>query len=151
MSYCAQTGTTSGDIMPARINEQQLLQLVTEDDTIGLDEQQHVIDEAIAAADAEIDSYVGVKYAVPVSPVPSRLRNLSADIATYNLYKRRSGSIGMPELVRQTYEDALSFLKDVARGTASLGIDPEPTGSSATGAKVVSNKRVFDKDTLKGF
>jgi phage gp36-like protein len=150
MSYCTQIGIEPGDIMPARISESQLLQLATEDDTVDAIDQG-VIDDAIEAADAEIDSYCAVKYSVPFSTVPKRIKNLSADIATYNLFKKRSATVGMPESIRDSYEDAIAFLKDVSAGKASLGIDPPPASNSVTHAKVKSNDRVFTRDTMKGF
>lgn len=150
MSYCTQNGITPGDIMPVRISESQLLQLATEDDTVDVVDQS-VIEDAIEAADAEIDSYCAVKYSVPFSTVPKRIKNLSADIATYNLFKKRSATVGMPESIRDSYEDAIAFLKDVSAGKASLGIDPPPTNNSVTNAKVKSNDRVFTRDSMKDF
>lgn len=133
--------------MPARISEAQLLQLSTEDDVV----VQSVIDDAIEAADSEINSYCGVKYSVPFTTVPNRVKNLSADMATYNLFKKRSATVGMPEPIRQSYEDAIAFLKDVSRGIASLGIDPEPAASSTTTIKTSSNERQFTTTKLNGF
>lgn len=147
MSYCTQTGITDGDIMPGRISEDQLLQLTSENDTV----DQDVIDDAIESADAEIDSYCGVKYSVPFATVPTRVKSLSADMATYYLFKKRAALVGMPESIRQSYDDAIAFLKDVSRGTASLGVDPAPTKNSATTLKVNSNDRTFSKGSMNSF
>jgi phage gp36-like protein len=148
MSYCTQNGVTSGDIMPARISEAQLLNLTSETD-VAQDIDQAVIDDAIESADAIIDSYCAVKYPVPFTDVPKRVKNLSADIATFNLFQKRSSSLGMPESVRQAYEDAISFLKDVSKGLASLGSEPAPGNTAVTTVKVKSNARVFTKDSLR--
>lgn len=148
--YCTQTGGTAGDIMPARISLEQLTRLTCETDDPN-DIVQDVIDTAIEDADAVIDGYCAVKYSVPFATIPTRVKTGSAKIATYNLFEKRSAQVGMPDSVRQSYEDEIAFWKDVAKGIASLGIDPPPTQSSATGAKVVGNDRVFTKDSMKNF
>jgi len=107
------------------------------------------IDEAIEAADAEIDGYCAQKYAVPFSNVPRLITGLSVELAIYYLYKRRT----VPENIEKAYDKAIARLKDISRGLLSLGIDPPPpavtTGGSASN-KVVAD-RVFTRDTLKGF
>ena len=74
--------------------EMELLAL-TDDESLGTVEQGRV-DEAIAQADAEIDSYCAVRYSVPVTPVPAMLRKLSVDIAVYALYSRAVQSVTGP-------------------------------------------------------
>lgn len=147
MSYSTQSGTTPGDIMPARISEQDLLQLTSENETV----VQSVIDDAIEAADAEINSYCAVRYAVPFSSVPLRIKNLSADMAVYYLFKKRAATVGMPDPIRESYEDAIAYLKDVSKGIASLGIDPAPTAQSSSNVRFNSNERQFTKSTLNNF
>lgn len=149
MSYCTQSGVTPGDIMPARISQAQLLQLTSETDVVD-DIDQAVIDNAIEEADAVIDSYCGVKYSVPFTTPTTRVKSLSATIAVYNLFEKRSALVGMPESIRTSYEDAIAFLKDVSTGKASLGIDPPPANNTLTSAKVSSNPRVFTRDSLSG-
>ncbi|MBV6343462.1 DUF1320 domain-containing protein, partial [Candidatus Magnetobacterium casense] len=50
------------------IPEDSVIQL-TDDEGLGVTNQTR-IDEAIAGADGEIDSYCGSRYTVPFSPVP---------------------------------------------------------------------------------
>lgn len=108
------------------------------------------IDEAIETADAEIDGYCASRYSVPFSPVPGVINKLSVELAIYYLYARRT----VPEKIEKRYDKAVSRLKDIARGTFSVGVDPAPTAStSADGAatnKTISD-RVFTRDSLKGF
>lgn len=148
--YCTQTGDTPGDIMPARMSLVQLTRLTCEtDDPVDID--QDVIDTAIEDADAVIDGYCAMKYSVPFATVPTRVKSGSATIATYKLFEKRAASVGMPEAIRQSYEDEIGFFKDVSNGVASLGIDPPPAANTQTGATVKSNDRVFTKDSLRGF
>ena len=109
MAYC-----TQADI-EVLIPQLELAQITTESgdtaDTV-------VVADAIAAADAEIDAYCGKQYTVPFAPVPARVKSLSVDMSIYHLYSRRSVA---PEIRRIKYEDAVKFLKDVAKGLAVLG------------------------------
>jgi phage gp36-like protein len=105
-----------------------------------------VVAEAISRADAEIDAACGLRYAVPLAPVPERVKTLSADLAIYHLYSRRSVA---PEVWRQKYLDALAFLKQVAGGQATLaGSGGEPPGATREGAEMDSSQRIFSRDTL---
>ncbi len=105
-----------------------------------------VVAEAIARADAEIDAYVGVRYALPFSTVPDQVRGLSVDMALYHLYSRRSVA---PAVRRQKYEAALSFLKQVAAGEAVVdgadGLLPETT---QVGSEFTGSPRVFSRSTM---
>lgn len=116
-----------------RIGERELIEL-TDDDGSGLVDED-VAASAIADADEEIDSYVGSRYAVPITPVPGILRKFSADIAIYNLHSRRDDSI--PEIRKARYENAVKFLTAVASGKISLGQydpggSPPDSGASCT-------------------
>jgi phage gp36-like protein len=82
-----------------------------------------VIDEAIAAADDEINGYLATRITVPVSPVPGIIKRLSARLAIYQLYKRRDV---LPEVWRDVRSEAIRFLRDFADGNVDLGISPAP-------------------------
>ncbi|MHB8067443.1 MAG: gp436 family protein [Desulfobaccales bacterium] len=105
-----------------------------------------VVAEAISRADAEIDAACGLRYTIPFSPVPERVKTLSADLAIYHLYSRRSVA---PEVWRQKYQDALAFLKQVAAGRATLaGSSGEPPAAAREAAAMDSKRRIFSRDTL---
>ncbi|MBI4796597.1 MAG: DUF1320 domain-containing protein, partial [Deltaproteobacteria bacterium] len=105
-----------------------------------------VVAEAIARADAEIDAACGLRYAVPFSPVPERVKSLSADLAVYHLYSRRGVA---PEVWRQKYKDALAFLKQVAGGQATLaGAGGEPPAADRQSPDFLNATRIFSRDTL---
>lgn len=90
------------------------------------------IDRAIADADSEIDSYVAVRYSLPLASVPTELTRVACDIARYRLY-----GLKPLEEVRQRYEDAIKWLAGVANGSRSLGLP-------AAQAPVVSNTVQFN-------
>jgi phage gp36-like protein len=139
MAYCTQE-----DLLKL-IPELELAQITAETGDLP---DTDVVTEGIALADAEIDAYLAVRYQVPLSPAPPRVKALSADLALYHLYSRRSVA---PETRRQRYEDAVAFLKLVGAGKAEI--------VGATGAEVVSgpnevteiasSTRTFSRDTLR--
>jgi phage gp36-like protein len=103
-----------------------------------------VLDRAIADADAEIDGFVGARYALPLpEPVPPVLVPIACDIARYRLYDD-----AVPDIVRQRYEDAVARLKDISAGRLSLGIDPATVTPVAGTVQVRSPARVFSDDLL---
>jgi phage gp36-like protein len=123
------------------IEEDELIQLTDDDGTGAVDTD--IIDNAVADADAEIDSYCMERYTVPFSSVPVMIKKLSVDIAVYNLFSRKQGA---PEDRAKRYQDAIAFLKDVAKGTASLGADA-PVETSQDTIMVTHSKddRVFTR------
>jgi phage gp36-like protein len=86
-----------------------------------------VLDPAMLDAEAEVDSYLGSRYVLPLPSVPEILQVFTCDIARYRLYDDAA-----PAEVQRRYERAVSWLKDVSRGLVSLGIkapDIEPVDS----------------------
>ncbi len=139
--------STQSDILK-RISSDELAQLSSETDTIDAD----VVTEMIATADAEIDSYVAVRYAVPLPAPPKFISTVSVSIALYRLFERRSQRLGgIPQAVKDGYENAKSILKQISQGHLSVGADPPPGPSSMSGrASFESDSREYTKDTLKG-
>lgn len=143
MAYSTLTDITK--LIPA----ETVLRL-TDDEGLGSIEQSRVAD-AVANADAEVDSYLGRRYSVPLGAVPDVIRKLSADIAVYNLYSRRVQE--MPPVWAQRYRNALVALKGIAGGGVSLGQDPAPGAKTEGGVETntTEDDRTFTKDTLEGY
>jgi phage gp36-like protein len=140
MAYC-----TSDDILK-HIPEPELAQLTAE---TGEAPDLEVVNDAIAAADAEIDSYLGVRYSLPLAaPAPARIKALSVDMAIYHLHSRRGI---MPEVRRDKYKDAVAFLRDVAAGRVQVigATGLEPLGDSENVVEVSSSERLFSRDKLR--
>ncbi|WP_278404858.1 gp436 family protein [Pseudoalteromonas ruthenica] len=106
-----------------------------------------VLEQALSDASAEIDGYLAGRYSMPLASVPTILVSHCCDIARYRL-----GSDHAPEVVKERYENALKFLRDVGKGVLSLG-------TSSTGAKpdtgdtaiIHSSGRVFSREKSKGW
>jgi phage gp36-like protein len=137
MAYCTQ------DDLLKMIPEEDLTDLTVESGEVP---DSLIIADAISKADAEIDSYLGVKYAVPLSPTPDQVKALAVDLAIYHLFSRRNL---VPPVRQQRYVTAVALLKQVASGEIVI-IGPE--GEPATVAKGVtdatSSVRCFTRDTL---
>ena len=139
--YC-----TKDDIL-SRISEAELAQLTSENGTVVDD---GIVSSAIAAADSEIDGYAAKYHSTPLAaPIPTRVTNLSATIAVYNLYCKRP-ALAMPETIRNTYKDAIAFLTLLANSKVSLGVDPPPAAPSVPSARAKSNDRMFTDESLRG-
>ena len=139
MSYATQQNLVD------RFGESEILKISDRDGDGAID--AGVVAKALADADAEIDSYIGKRYALPLASVPARVVALAEDLALYKLYPSNPS-----DDVVNYRNDAIAFLRDVARGTAVLpgldGADPAPVSA---GVEVAGPERVFSRDTLKGF
>lgn len=107
-----------------------------------------VLGRALADADAEIDGYLATRYQLPLASVPVVLTRLAADMARYNLCNN-----GVPETVRQRYEDAVSLLKRLASGDVQLaGITPVvAVGGSGNAVATRVPDRVFSATQLQNY
>lgn len=144
MAYCTL------DDLKDQIPENELIQLTDDSGSDSVDMDK--IDAAIASADALIDGYCGKHYSVPFSPTPPIIHDFSVIIAIYKLFARRQGA---PEDRRTRYKDAVDFLKGVAKGENTLGVQPVPappgeddyTGASQFGTR----GKMFDADTMSKY
>lgn len=128
-----------------KLPDSQLLQLT--DDTKSGTINATVVNDAIADSEAMVDGYVGVQYAVPMSPVPRLLKALTIDVTVFRLYLRRQR---VPEDIKLGNDLALRKLEQIAKGILLLGpTAPEPVTNSA--GEVFGPAREFSRDSLKGF
>lgn len=107
-----------------------------------------VLGRALADADAEIDGYLATRYRLPLASVPAVLVRLASDMARYQLCVG-----GVPEAVRQRYEDAVSLLKRMASGDVQLtGVTPLPAeGGSGNAVAMRSSAPMFNAEQLKNY
>jgi phage gp36-like protein len=132
--------------MIARFGELEMIQLTDRDNTTGV-VNLAVLDAAIADAEAEVDSYISVRYAMPLASVPDIVKSMTADVARYRLYDTE-----VPEIVEKRYDAALRLLRDVAARRASL--DKDINGNDApvsNGVKISKPPRVFNDSSLDGY
>ena len=79
------------------------------------------VQEAVRAAEELADGYLRGRYALPLSTVPTLLRDVVRTIARFKLYERRPES-NMPETVMETYKAAVKTLEQIRSGRITLGV-----------------------------
>jgi len=140
---------TRADLL-SQISEAELIAL-TDDAGTGLADEA-IIAKALEDAASKMDSYLGSRHRVPMSPVPAALPQVAVDIAVYLLSKRRGSEPS--KTTAKNYDDAILYLKDVARGLISLGAqDPEGTPQPAEAPELHPDNppRLFNRKTMGGF
>ena len=125
----------------------EALEVVAPGETPGtIDETE--LPQPIADASQEIDTWLGARYSIPLPRIPEVLVRLAADIA---IYRMSSECAELTEERRTRYDDAISLLKSISRGDASLGLDDPDPAPSVEGAFVTQSGRVFSRDSLRGY
>jgi len=142
MAYCTK------DDLPISLDLAR--EFVTDTGSETEQEKDARIAEIIDRAQSEVDGYAGVQYTIPLDPVPKVIRDVTARLAHYRLAIRKRK---VSEQVRQDYDDAIRFLRDVAAGRATLGPedggDPDPPRED--GGSVQVNERIFNREKMTGF
>jgi phage gp36-like protein len=141
MTYATQSDLTD------RFGAVELAQLT--DRTNGVVIDATVLGRALTDADAEIDSYLATRYALPLASTPVVLVRMAADIARYRLYDDR-----VTEAVRQRYADAVSLLKRMATGEVQLAGStalPAATTGAGNAVAVIAPDRVFSATSLQNY
>ncbi len=102
-----------------------------------------VVARALSDADAEIDGYLAVRFALPLPRVPAVLVRIACDMARFRLYD------SVPDSIRKRYEDAVRDLKGYASGSLALdGVAPLLPAATSVAVKVQAPDRLFGTDTL---
>ncbi|MCG6552499.1 MAG: DUF1320 domain-containing protein [Candidatus Magnetominusculus sp. LBB02] len=137
----------SASDMSCAITDTELIQL-TDDSGSGVVDTAR-INEVIGMAAALVDSYIGGRYKVPLSaPIPEVVKAASVSIAVYLLNMRSSFEISDKRV--KAYEQAISLLKDIARGTATLGIEETTQERDNAASNKAANSRIFTSGSMRG-
>ena len=136
MGYCTQTD------IEARYTAEDLRRFADHDGDGAAD--PGVIAQAIADADAEIDSYLGKRYQVPLRAAPAAVTNASITVAWYRLALGRDS---VSESIDKAYERTLRWLEKVSAGGISIGVDPAPSAAGgAPGVQYDVDGKHFDRE-----
>lgn len=95
---------------------------------------------ALESASSEIDSYLSMRYTTPIAAPTRMVKQVCVDIAVYRLAYTAAA---LTEEMRKRYEDAIAWLRSVAKGEATvIGAEPPASdGSDGGSAAVTGNKR----------
>jgi phage gp36-like protein len=133
MAYCTKQNLID------RFRESELIQLTDEAGAGVIDDA--VLNEAIGDAAGEIDSYLTGRYDLPLASVPPALVLKACDMARYYLYDE-----AVTDIVQKRYDNAIAWLKLVANGTISLGLNGAGAEMDSAGqAEMQSAGSVFGR------
>lgn len=127
--------------------ERELIELSNLDDATAATIDAVRIENAIARASEEVDSYLGLRYKLPLEgEIPPVLQSKVADVVRYylDIYRTR-------EDVVERYKDAIAWLGKLSKGQVTLGIDSNDAPvDQARQIGITSNPAIFTMDTLGG-
>lgn len=114
--------------------------------------------EALAGASAEVDGYVGARYAVPVASARAQglLRDWTLTLAAERVYVLASGA-ALPDKVATRAEEARRQLRDCAKGllrlpgAAELGSGGQDGLGGAGAAMLEIEQPVFGRRKMRGY
>lgn len=108
------------------------------------------VDAKLLDASATIDTYLSLRYPLPLATVPPVLTRLCIDITLYGL---SLSADALTKELRQRYEDAISLLNKMARGDVGLGVavvPDAPVDGDVKGGEILlaGPARVFSRALL---
>ncbi|MCX8696247.1 DUF1320 domain-containing protein [Gilliamella sp. B2840] len=139
----------SSDLLSAIIHKQDTSSWST-DDVAAAHATISRITESINDSEAEINGFLRQRgHKLPLTVVPRLLTDWARIIVRYKLHRNRVSDEKSDPIVRD-YKQVLGFLKMVAEGKYSLGIDDAlPVAGGVP--KQTGPVRVFDMNTLRDF
>lgn len=103
------------------------------------------VNAALAAASSTADSYLRQRFTLPLTAWGDELTRAVCSLVAYDLLSNRGydPGAGDNDNIRLRYDDALAWLKDVAKGTLSPEVtdSAEPPGIEDDGPVVYTNQR----------
>lgn len=129
----------TADDMVRKFGRNEVLSLADPQDTGEID--QDILLGALTDASAEIDTYLGGRYRLPLDPMPPHLATICCNIARYMLTgdeRLETSAIG------ERYKAAVRYLELVASGKVTLGpAEDGITPSADSDVQFVQGTRVF--------
>lgn len=98
-------------------------------------------------ADSFIDGYLAGRYALPLdAPYPPVIVATACDLARYWLYDDAA-----PERVKEAFDAAVAWLKDISAGRALLQLPAATENADVGSPDYTASDRVFSADTLADY
>ena len=134
MDYAAESD------MVNRFGNNEVVALTDRSQTGAID--PNVLQQALDAASAQIDTYLSGRYALPLQIVPTYLVKLCCDIARYELCV---GSTRGTEEIETRYKDAVRFLELAAAGKITLGVTAAGQVQSTNTVEFNTGTQIFSR------
>jgi phage gp36-like protein len=136
--------------LQARFGERELV-LFSNDAPTATTINMAIVDQVLADVDATIDGYLTDRYVLPLSAVPAALVPIACDLARY-LLATRNGNNKPTDSMKDRYDNAVRWLRDVANGKFGLGLTQAGTELPSFGiTKSTPPERVFGRKSLRGY
>lgn len=141
------------DIYPSLMGETLVAQL-TNDSPSATTVEATVLATLIGDAEAEVDGYLGHRYALPLSSIPALIVRLSARLTRFRLYTSRPGEV--EKWLQDDYDNAVKLLEGIRDGKIALGLteagaDPAAGQNGDRAVRASSQPRVFGRTNLEGY
>ena len=143
---------TTSDMAERFESDAHLAHLTDTADTTGVSSDTRV-NEALSQAEGLMNSYIGRKYKIPYADgdtvVDAVLKSVCLDLAVFFLVARPGTTV--TARIQQAYDNALAWLKDIAKGEAVLPASATPTSTATRGPMVAYSTAATDDDSLRSF
>ncbi len=134
------------DAMIAKFGEDELTALTDTVQPYQESINQIKLNEAIEAANSEIDGYIGTRYALPLQAVPPFLKSVGCDLAYYHACL---GDTVLNERAKLRYDNGIKVLTNIAKGVLNLGGAPagqsEPVKTSSNNVMMAVGRHDFGR------
>jgi phage gp36-like protein len=105
------------------------------------------VERALRDAEQTINTYLGSRYTLPLSPAPEVLERHACQLARFVLFDD-----AITDQIKELYRDSIKFLEQVATGKVSLGItDKGATPLANVTVSMHSGGSIFGRQSSKGF
>ena len=121
---------------------------LTNDDPQAKEVDMDKVKETLRVAEELTDGYLRGRYELPLSTVPTLLRDVVRTIARFKLYERRPES-NMPETVMETYKAAVKTLEQIRSGRITLGVAATAEAMPERGEHRMSAPKTFFSDAMR--
>jgi phage gp36-like protein len=101
------------------------------DDATGGAPAEEIVQPILDQATGKCNSYIAVKYTVPLTSPDDAVKLACNQIASYILHLRRPFTV--TETVKEAYDDAIKWLEALAAGDVVLSTPPASESSRASG------------------
>lgn len=131
------------------LSERQLIEL-SQDSSRATESNPDVLAKACQYASETVDGYLRSRYELPLTQLPTLVRNICLQLARFWLYSRRPEGKGFPENVKDTYKQAIADLERIQQGKLHLGL-PEQGKDDLLQGVAKFQARTSQKLDLSGY
>lgn len=108
-----------------------------------------LVNGVLADVDAEIDTYLAGRYALPLSETPRVLVRIACELARERLMMANGARLDAEAPERRAADASRAALRDIARGTLTIGV-PVPA-ASAGGVQMDTGGRIWGRKGAEGY